>query len=87
MGYMKINIELVAFSDEADAVVSKLTSALDSIEESYALFGGAIETVPVDHSGTHRRSALRHTLEGGNTAIDAVKSATRKVVDAYKKVI
>lgn len=87
MGYEKISIELVVFSEEADAVVSELNSAIDSIEESHTLFGGAIETAPMEHSGTRRKSALSHTLDARDTATDAVKSATQKVVDAYKKVI
>jgi hypothetical protein len=87
MGYEKINVELVVFSEEADAVVSMLNSAIDSIEESHTVFGGAIETVHVDHSGTRRKSALMHTLNARDAATDAVKSAAKKVVDAYKKVV
>lgn len=87
MGYEKINVELVVFSEEADAVVSMLNSAIDSIEESHTVFGGAIETVPVDHRGTRRKSALMHTLDARNAATDAMKSAAKKVVDAYKKVV
>lgn len=87
MGYQKINIELIVFSDEADAVVAELNSAIDGIEESHAIFGGAVETVPVKHSGTRRKSALRHTLDAGNTATSAVKLAAQKVADAYKRVI
>ncbi|HEX4320172.1 MAG TPA: hypothetical protein VHZ52_04670 [Acidobacteriaceae bacterium] len=87
MGYKKINIEIVVFTDERDAVIAALNSALDRIEESYTIFGGDIETAPVEHSGTRRKSALRHTLNAGNTATAAVKSAAHKVADAYKRVI
>jgi hypothetical protein len=87
MGYQKINIELVVFSDDADAVVAELNSAIDRLEEAYAIFGGGIETVPAAHSGTRRKSVLRHTLDAGNAATSAVKSAAQNVVDAYKKVI
>lgn len=87
MGYQKINVELVVFSDEADAVVAELDSAIDRLEETYAIFGGGIETVPVAHSGTRKKSALRHTLDAGNAATSAVKLAAQNVVDAYKKVI
>ena len=61
MAYQKINVELIVFEEEADAVVAELDSALDRLEERYTLFGGGIEAVPVEHSGTRRKSALRHT--------------------------
>jgi hypothetical protein len=87
MAYRKINVEVIVFEDEVDAVVAELDSALDRLDESYTIFGGGIETVPVDHSGTRRESALRHTLDAGSTARSAVKMAAQKVADAYKKVI
>lgn len=87
MAYEKINVELIVFSDEKDAVVTGLNSALDRIEETHTIFGGAIETAPVEHSGTRRKTALRHTLDAGNTATAAVKLAAHKVADAYKRVI
>lgn len=87
MGYQKISVELVVFSDEAEAVVAELNAAIDLLDERYTIFGGDIETAPVEHSGTRRRSALRHTLDAGNAAASAVKSAAHKVAGAYKKVI
>jgi hypothetical protein len=87
MGYHKINVELVVFSEETDAVVSELDSAIDRWEKTHTIFGGGIETVPVAHSGTRRKSVLRHTLDAGNVATSAVKLAAQKVADAYKKVI
>jgi hypothetical protein len=87
MGYQKINVELVVFSEEADAVVAELNSAIDRLDETHTIFGGDIETAPVEHSGMRRKSALRHTLDAGNTATSAVRLAAQKVADAYKKVI
>lgn len=87
MGYQKINVELVVFSDEADAVIAELNSTFDRLEETYAIFGGGIEAVPVVHSGTRRRSAFRHTLDAGNRAASTLKSAIQNGADAYKKVI
>ena len=87
MGYQKITIELVVFSDDADAVVAELNSAIDRLEEAYAIFGGEIETVAVAHSGTRKKSVLRHTFDAGNATTSAVKSAAQNVIDAYKKVI
>jgi hypothetical protein len=87
MGYQKINVELVVFSEEADAVVSELNSAIDLLEKTYTIFGGGIERVPVEHSGTRRKSALRHTLAAGDTTTSVLKLAAQKVSDAYKKVI
>ncbi|HEY2472458.1 MAG TPA: hypothetical protein VGI45_32030 [Terracidiphilus sp.] len=87
MTYQKINLELVVFSEEADAVVSELNSAIDWIEESHAIFGGAIETIPVDHSGTRRISALRHALDARKVASAAVRVTAHKVLNVYKKAI
>ena len=87
MAYRKINIDLVVFSDDADAVVAELNAAIDWIEEKHPIFGGEIETVPVEHSGPRRKSALRHTLDARDAAASAFKLAARKVADAYKRVI
>jgi hypothetical protein len=87
MGYQKINVELVVFSEEADAVVAELNSAIDRLDETYTIFGGEVETIAVDHSGTRRKSALRHTLNAGNTAASAVKLAAQKMANAYRKVV
>ena len=87
MGYQKINVELVVFSEQADAVVAELNAAIDRLDETYTIFGGDIETAAVEHSGTRRKSALRHTLDAGNAATSAVRLAAHKVAGAYKKVI
>jgi hypothetical protein len=87
MSYQKINIEIIVFSEEADAVVAELNSAIDRLEERYEIFGGEIESAPVTHSGTRRKSALSHTLDAGKTVTSALKSAAHNVADAYKKVI
>ncbi len=87
MEYRKINIELVVFADEADAVVAELNSAIDRLEESHAVFGGDIETAAVEKSGTRRKSALTHTLAAGDAAVAAVKLAGDKIAGAYRKVI
>jgi hypothetical protein len=87
MGYQKINVEFIVFSEEADAIVAELNAAIDRLDETHTIFGGAIESVPVAHSGARRKSALRHTLDAGNAATSAVKLAAQRVADAYKKVI
>ncbi|HTV07988.1 MAG TPA: hypothetical protein VMD97_02960 [Candidatus Aquilonibacter sp.] len=87
MSYQKINVELVVFSEEAEAVVAELHAAIDRLDETYTIFGGDIETAAVEHSGKRRKSALRHTIDAGNTATSAMKLAAHKVADAYKKVI
>ena len=87
MGYHKINVEMVVFSEQAEAVVAELNSAIDRLEEAYTIFGGGIENVAVAHSGTRRKSALRHALDAGNATTSALKLAARNVADAYKKVI
>jgi hypothetical protein len=73
MLYKKINLELMVVADEAEAVVAGLNDALDQLEEKHTLFGGGIETVAFEHSGTRRRSALAHTKAAGETAVRAAR--------------
>jgi len=87
MQYQKIDLELIVFSEERDAVIAELNLAIDQLEETHTIFGGSIETVPVKTSGARRKSALTHVLDARNTATSAVKLAAQKVADAYKKVI
>jgi hypothetical protein len=87
MKYQKIDLELIVFSEESDAVVAELNSAIDRLEETHTIFGGGIDTVPIEHSGARRRSALRHVLDAGDTATSVAKLAAQKVADAYKRVI
>jgi hypothetical protein len=87
MIYRKINMELIVIEDEAEAVVEQLNVALDRLEEGHAIFGGEIETSPVEEPKTPRRSALTHTMAAGETAASAVKMAGEKVVNAIRKVI
>ncbi len=74
MLYKKINVELIVVADEADAVVAELNATLDVLEERHTLFGGGIETVAVEHSGT-KRSALAHTMAAGETAVRAARES------------
>jgi hypothetical protein len=87
MLYKKINVELIVVADEAEAVVADLNAALDRLEEKHTLFGGGIETVPVLHRGTRKRSALEHTLAAGETVAGAVRSARDSVTVALRAVI
>lgn len=87
MDYRKINVEMVVFEDEADAVVAELNAAIDRLEEGHTIFGGDIETVGVKKSGPRRKSALMHTLAAGDAAVAAVKLAGEKIAGAYRKVI
>jgi hypothetical protein len=87
MLYRKINMELIVVEEEAEAVVAELNTALDRLEEGHTIFGGEIETEPVEHPGTQKRSALNHTIAAGETAASAIKSAGEKVAGALRKVI
>ena len=87
MLYKKINLELIVVADEAEAVVADLDAALDRLEEKHALFGGGIETVPVEHRGTRMRSALAHTMAAGETVSGAVRIARDSVTNALRTVI
>ena len=87
MAYKKINLELIVFADDAEAVVGELNAALDKLEERHTLFGGGIEAVPVEHSETRKKSALRHTLAAGETAAGALNLAGEKVAGALRKII
>jgi hypothetical protein len=85
--YKKINVELIVFAEDADAVVVELNAAIDRMDESHTIFGGEIETAAVQHNGTRKRSALVHTREAGETAIGAIKKASGTVAGALKQVI
>ena len=87
MLYKKINLELIVVADEADAVIGELNAALDRLDEQHAIFGGAIETVAFEHSGTRRRSALAHTIAAGETVADALRTARKNVNVALRAVI
>ncbi len=87
MSYKKINVELIVFADEADAVVAALNASLDRLEQDHTIFGGGIETVAVDHHETRKRSALMHTVAAGETAVDALRLAREKVTGALREII
>jgi hypothetical protein len=83
----RINVELIVVADEAEAVVTDLNAALDRLEEKHTLFGGGIETVPVGHRGTRKRSALAHTVAAAETVAGAVRAARDSVTVALRTVI
>ena len=87
MLYKKINVELIVVADEAEAVVTDLNAALDRLEEKHTLFGGGIETVPVRHRGTRKRSALAHTMAAGETVAGALRVARDSLTVALRAVI
>ena len=87
MLYKKINVELIVPADEADAVVAGLNAALDQLEEHHTLFGGGIESVPFEHTGKRKRSALAHTMAAGETAAAALRTARESVTVALRAVI
>lgn len=87
MKYQKLTVEVIVFPEGSDTVMAALNSAIDRIGETHTIFGGEIETTPIEHRGTRMKSALRHAIDAGNTATSAVKLAAQKVTDAHKKVI
>lgn len=84
MLYKKMNVELIVAADEADAVAAELNAALDQMEERHTLFGGAIDTVTVEHTGKRKKSALVHTIAAAETAAraarDGVAVALRAII-------
>ena len=87
MLYKKLNVELIVVADEADEVVVELNAALDRVEERHTLFGGGIETVAFEHTGTRRKSALAHTIAAGETVALALRAARESVTVALRAVI
>jgi len=87
MLYKKINVELIAVVDDADAVVVELNAALHRLEEKHTLFGGGIETVAFEYSGTRKRSALSHTIAARETVAGAMRAARKSVNVALRAVI
>jgi hypothetical protein len=87
MLYKRINVELIVFADEAEAVVAELEAALDRLEEKHTLFGGGIDTRAFEHLGMQKRSALAHTMAAAGTAAAAVRTARKSVAIALRAVI
>ena len=87
MLYARIDVELIVIDDEAEAVVAELEAALDRLEEKHTLFGGGIATVPFEHLGVQKRSALAHTKAAVGTAAAAVRTARKSVAIALRAVI
>ncbi len=87
MTYKKINLEIIVFADDAEAVAAELSSALDRLEEGHTIFGGGIEAVAVEHSGTRRKSALMHVKSAGDTVASAIQLARDSVAVALRAVI
>jgi hypothetical protein len=87
MFYKKINVEVIVVADEGESVVAELNAALDRLEEGHTIFGGGIESVSVEHTGARKKSALRHSLAAGETAVAAVRVAGEKMAGAFRKII
>ena len=87
MLYKRINVELIAFADEAEAVAAELEAALDRLEEKHTVFGGGIETVAFEHLGTRKRSAVAHTMAAAETAAVALRTARKSLGVALRAVI
>ena len=87
MAYKKINLELIVFADDAEAVVVELNAALDKFEERHTIFGGGIEAIPVEHTETRKKSALMHTRAAGETATGALRLVGEKVAGALREII
>jgi hypothetical protein len=87
MAYTKINMELVVFAEDTEAIVAELNAALDGMEAGHTIFGGGIETVAVEHRTARKRSALRHTLAAGDTAVAAMKMAGGKIAGTLREII
>jgi hypothetical protein len=87
MAYRQINIELIVFADDTDAVVEELKAGLDRLEERHTIFGGGIESVAVEHRETRKKTALMRTSAAGGKTVHAVKAASGKVANALHEII
>jgi len=87
MRYKKINVELIVPADEADAVVAELNASFDRLEEKHTLFGGEIETVPFEHRGRRKKSALTHTIAAGESVAVALRTARNSVATALRTIV
>lgn len=87
MAYKKLNLELIVFAEDAEAVTAELNAELDRMEEKHTIFDGAIETADVEHRGARRRSALMHTRVAGELAAGAVRTAGEKVAGALRQIL
>ena len=87
MAYRKINLELIVFADDAEVVIGELNMAIDRLEKRHTIFGGGIESAPVEHQGMRKRSALMHTRAAGEKAAVAVRAAGERVAVALREII
>jgi hypothetical protein len=87
MLYTKINIELIVLADEAETVVAEVNSSLNRLEEKHTLFGGGIETVAFEHTGTRKKSALAHTVAAVGMVGVGVRAARESLAVALRAVI
>jgi hypothetical protein len=87
MLYKRINVELIVFADEAEAVAAELEAALDRLEEKHTLFGGGIDTIAFEHLQTQKTPALAHTMSAAGTAAVALRTARKSVAVALRAVI
>jgi hypothetical protein len=88
MLYERINVELIVFAEEAEAVIADLEAALDRLEEKHTLFGGGIETVAFEHGATEKScSALAHTVAAAEATAGALKTARKSVAVALRRAI
>ena len=87
MLYKRVKLDVIVVADEAEAVVTELNATLNRLDEKYSLFGGEIETLTFEHSGTRRRSALAHTIAAGESVAGALKTARQSVARAFHAVI
>lgn len=87
MRYKKITVELIVEADEAEEVVAALNSSLDLLDETHAIFGGEIDVVAFEHRGSHKKSALGHTLAAGESVAGALRTARESVAVALRAVV
>ena len=62
-------------------------AALDRLDEKHTLFGGGIETVAFEHSGTRKGSALAHTTAAVETVVGALRIARDSMTVALRAII
>jgi hypothetical protein len=58
----------VNFRSESRFLLCRLSvEGLDRLEEKHTLFGGGIESIPFEHLGIRKKSALEHTMDAAGT--------------------
>jgi len=87
MDYRKINVELVVFADEANAVIAELKSAIDGWKRRIHFSAVTLKLSLSKKRAAAVSPAASVCMSADFLRVRAVKLAGDKIVGAYRKII